>query len=358
MPLPPYQRLAYIDALRGLAVLFMIAQHVSLWVCAQPHTSVAMMIFGALGGLAAPIFITLSGAGAAFLPTRSKRPDLLLTARGGMIIGFGYILNLLAPHWFSTGSWYVLHLIGTALVMAPLLRRLHDTGLIMLLFGALVVAGILQNHLDTPFRLFNRQMAAPVGLPGIGRYALAEGFFPIFPWIAFFISGLLAGRWIRQNRLDKAQRLAAGLLLTTAVLTAAYSIGPDMIRSEPWVRYFRLQLSFYSALTPLSLLLMAAALLFIIGFARLDQIGKFGQPQVLICLGRVSLTFLMVHIVVIRGSVLWFGYWKRLPLSGTLVVTFAMLLFFSLAAKGWQRYDYIFGLEWVIRKVSDRLGKK
>jgi uncharacterized membrane protein len=354
MPSTEHQRLAFIDALRGLAVLLMIAQHVSLWVCAQPRGSVLILITGALGGLAAPIFITLSGVGAALLSTRSNRPDLLLAARGGMIVGFGYALNVLAPHWFSPGSWYVLHLIGTALIMAPLLRRLNDTGLIVLLFGVLAVAGMLQNHLDTPLRLFNRHMAAPVGLKGVARYALAEGFFPLFPWIAFFISGLLTGRWLKERRPDKVRRLAAGFLLIMGVLAAAYSIGPDFVRSGPWMRYFKLQLSFYSALTPLSLLLMAASLLSIIGFARFDQIRGFGQSQVLVCLGRVSLTFLVVHIVVIRGSALWFGFWKSLTQSGALLATLAILVLFALAAKVWQRYHYAFGLEWLMRKVSDR----
>jgi uncharacterized membrane protein len=353
MPSTPHQRLAFIDALRGVAVLLMIAQHVSLWLCAPHPGRLLLMTTGALGGLAAPIFITLSGVGADLYATRRNRPGYLLMARGGMIIGFGYALNLLAPHWFSPGSWYVLHLIGTALIMAPLLRRLNDTGLILLLFGVLAVAGLLQHHLDTPLRLFNRHMAASVGLKGVARYALAEGFFPIFPWIAFFMAGLLTGRWLKQNRLDKARRLAAGFLLTMGVLAVTYAIGPEFARSETLVRYFRLQLSFYSALTPLSLLLMAAALFFILGFARLDQIYGFGQAHVLVCLGRVSLTFLVVHIAVIRGSARWFGYWKRMTESGTLLATLAILMFFAVAAIVWQRYRYRFGFEWLMRKLSD-----
>jgi uncharacterized membrane protein len=355
MPSTPPQRLAFIDALRGLAVVLMITQHVSLWVCAPiSGGSLLLLITGALGGLAAPIFITLSGVGAALVPTRRYRPDRLLAARGGMIIGFGYALNLLAPHWFSPGSWYVLHMIGAALMMAPLLQRVDDIGLILLLFGALVVAGVLQNFLDTPLRLFNRHMAAPVGLEGVARYALAEGFFPLFPWIAFFMSGLLTGRWLKNNRQDNVRRLAAGFLVTMGLLAATYSIGPDLVRSEPLVRYFKLQLSFYSALTPLSLLLMAVSLYFIIGFARLDRTCGFGQSHLLVCLGRVSLTFLMVHVVVIRGSALWLGYWKQLTEGSALAATLAILALFALAAKAWQRYHYRFGCEWLMRKVSDR----
>lgn len=353
-PATPPQRLAFIDALRGLAVLLMMAQHVSLWVCARSRGSLFVLMAGALGGISAPIFITLSGVGATLLSNRRNRPDLLLATRGGMILAFGYGLNLLTPHWFAPGSWYVLHMLGTALIAAPLLRRLSDTGLILLLVIVLVATGMLQNHLDTPFRLFNRHMAAPVGLTGVARYALAEGFFPIFPWIAFFLAGLLAGRWLKDNRLDKTRRLAAGFLLMMAALALTDAIGADVTRSEPLVRFFRLQLSFFSALTPLSLFLMALALLFILGFLRLDQTYGFRQSHVLVCLGRVSLTVLIVHISVIRESAVYFGYWKTLTQTGGLVATLAILAGFALAAKVWQRYHYRFGFEWLLRRVSDQ----
>lgn len=259
LPLPqtPHQRMGFIDALRGIAVLLMIAQHVSLWGCAQPRES-------------------------------------------------------------------------------------------------LLIMGMLQNHFETPLRLYNSHMAAPVGVKGVARYALAEGYFPIFPWIAFFMTGLLAGRWLKENRMERARHLALWLLLATAILALTYFIGPDFARREPLVRYFRLQLSFYSALTPLSLLLMAVSLLLFIAFCRFDQTHGFGQSHVLVCLGRVSLTFLMIHIAVIRESALYFGYWQTLPKIGTLFATLAILACFALIAKVWQRYRYKFGFEWLLRRVSDR----
>jgi uncharacterized membrane protein len=358
LPITTHQRLAFIDALRGIAVLLMIAQHVSLWVCEKPRGSLFVLMTGALGGFSAPIFVILSGVGATLLSKRMNRPDLLLVRRGGMIIGFGYAMNWLTPHWLSPGSWYILHLIGAALITVPLLRRLSDTGLILLLFIVLLVTGMLQNHLDTPFRLFNRHMAAPVGLKEAVRYALVEGFFPIFPWITFFIAGILTGRWMKNNRLDKARRLAVWFFLIVTILAVTYSIGPDFSRSEPLVRYFRLQLSFYSALTPLSLFLMAVSILLIIGFFRLDQKHGFGQSHILVCLGRVSLTFLIAHVSIIRESAFYFGYWKTLSEIGTLFTTLAILVFFAWIAKVWQRHHYKFGFEWLLRRASDRPWKK
>jgi uncharacterized membrane protein len=197
-------------------------------------------------------------------------------------------------------------------------------------------------------------MAAPVGLTGVARYALSEGFFPIFPWIAFFATGLLAGRWLKENRLEKARRLAVWFLLIMAVLAVTYCIGPDFARCEMLVRYFRLQLSFFAALTPLSLFLMAVSLLFLIAFLRIDQKHGFGQTHFLVCLGRVSLTFLMVHIAVIREAAIYFGFWQTLPEICSLFATLTILVCFALIAKVWQKCQYKFGFEWLLRKISDR----
>lgn len=347
-------RLAFIDALRGVAVLLMITQHVSLWFCGHCNKSLFLLLTGGLGGFSAPLFVTLAGVGVSLLCEQKDRADQLLVSRGGIIVGFGYVMNLLTPHWFSAGSWYVLHMIGMALMAAPLLRRLSDNGLMVMIFAVLAITGLLQYSLETPFRMFNRHMAASVGLGGIVRYALVEGYFPIFPWLAFFIGGLLAGRWLMVNRLDHIRRLATLLLVVMTALLITDQIWPDVTRSEALVRYFKLQLSFYSALTPLSLFLIAVSLFLVIGFNRLDQKRTFASSHALVCLGRVSLTFLIVHVSAIRESAFYFGYWRSLSHGASILATIAVLVFFALAAKLWQRYHYVYGFEWLLRRLSVR----
>lgn len=346
------QRLASLDALRGVAVLLMITQHVSFWISAEPFHGWVLQSTGALGGLAAPLFLTLSGAGAVLLSERRNHADRLLAIRGLMIILFGYAMNILTPSWFSTGSWYVLHMIGAALLMTPLLRRGSDNALIVLIVAVMVTTGLLQSLMGTPFRMYNDHMAAPVQLGGVVRYALVEGFFPVFPWIAFFIAGLLAGRWLIAGQLDRIRKMSLVLLGIAGILSAAYLVGVDFARSEPWVRYFRIQSSFYSALAPLSLLLIGVSLLLIGSFSNLEKRSYFRSNHVLVCLGRASLTFLIVHVVVIRESAVYFNFWKTLPAFGTLFVTAAILMLFSLIALGWRKVEFKYGFEWLLRKFA------
>jgi peptidoglycan/LPS O-acetylase OafA/YrhL len=132
------------------------------------------------------------------------------------------------------------------------------------------------------------------------------------------------------------------------ILSAIYFSGAGFTRSEPWVRWFRLQSTFYSALAPLSLLLMGASLLLI---AAMQKKPAFRPSSVLVALGRASLTFLIVHVVVIREAAVRLEFWKTWPALPTLAGTAAVLVFFALAAAAWRTIEYRYGFEWLLRRI-------
>jgi uncharacterized membrane protein len=342
-----------IDALRGLAVLLMITQHVAYWFGMLGARQV-ILVTGALGGLAAPFFITLSGVGVAYSIHRSAVAccDRRLIVRGLLIVGFGYLMNLLTPSWFSPLSWYVLHLIGTAMVLAPLLRRASDPWVLALIGLCLIATVGVQNLLDTPLRLFNEDMAVPRKPGGLLRFALAEGFFPLLPWLAFFMAGMLAGRWLLAERKDKIVRLALAMLGVLALLAAVDYLKLDFARQAPWLRFFKINTTFYPALTPITLFLMAVSLFFLLAFMALEQkIDRFANGA-LTALGRASLTILIVHVALFRESLPLLGLFHRLPATATVLATLAVLLCFSLAALAWRKVGFKYGAEWVLRRLS------
>lgn len=347
------QRRPGIDALRGLAVLLMITQHVTYWFVVLGARPI-ILVTGALGGLAAPIFVTLSGVGAAFSAQRhaAENCDRMLVMRGVILVGFGCLMNLLTPSWFSPQSWYVLHLIGTAMVLASLLRRVSDPWMLVLIAIGLVATVSVQNLLDTPLRLYNEDMAAPQKPGGVLRFALAEGFFPVLPWLAFFMAGLLAGRWQQAGRPGKVVGLALGMLGVLAVLAAVDYLKLDFARQAPWLRFFKINTTFYPALTPITLLLMAASLLFLALFTAAEQkIGAFAHGA-LTALGRASLTILIVHVALFRESLPLLGLFHRLPGAASVLATLAVLLGFTLAAMAWRKIGYKYGAEWLLRRWS------
>lgn len=378
------ERVTGIDALRGLAVLLMLTQHIIYWVCSELHTSLSMQAFGALGGLAAPLFIVLAGTGAALAERRRKDLDRMLAGRGVVIIGYGYALNLFAPNWFDPESWYVLHMIGLSLFLTPAVRRLPGAVTGALLIAVIIAAAMLQSLLGTPLFLNNWQMASTSLPGGTLRLVFVEGFFPVFPWIAFFLAGFLAGsmhQWektahgrktekeesdgaLSGRRQGRLWKMAAVFFGISAALSGVYLAGFEMAASEPWFRFFRPVPGFYPALVPVTFFLIAAALFLLSVFLRLGKYpdargpanpGRtFGTSRLmalLACPGRCSLTILMVHIPLIREPVVRLGYWRSLGIFETLAVSVFFLFVFLLAAVWWRRIDFRYGAEWLLRKA-------
>src|SRR5690606_31383533 len=135
---------------------------------------------------------------------RGDAVDGTLLRRGLVLMLFGLALNLATPSWFTWRSWFVLHLMGFGIASAPLWRRLGDRGLLVAAAAILALTPALQAALSTPLQLDNPRMAG-IGLELADgesafltaaplRIALAEGQFPIFPWLSFFLFGLWSGR--------------------------------------------------------------------------------------------------------------------------------------------------------------------
>lgn len=346
------QRWLSIDALRGGAVFFMIAQHVTYWICSPSKSKPLMLLTWALGGMAAPIFFTLAGLGAAFMFHNRGASDRTMIIRGLMIIAYGYLLNALAPHWFNPESWFVLHMIGFAILTAPLLRRMPTHVLMALFWGVLVVTIILQTTLDSPFQLYNRDMASSTKPGGLLRSMAVESFFPVFPWLAFFIAGMISGRWLLEGRSRKILQFATALLVIVLVLVLCFYSGAGFPRSHALIRFFMFKPNFYPAMTPITLLLIGLALMSLYLAVALGRKVTFTSGHVLVCLGRASLTFVIVHVTVIRGGAIHFGFWHKLPgVTGGLMVLLILILF-SLAAVLWRKVGFKFGFEWLLRVAS------
>lgn len=347
-------RLLSLDALRGLAVVLMMEQHMAVWLWrSEPGVSPlaqapVLMALNGLGGLAAPTFITLAGAGTTFLVrARSAGVDLILIRRGLVVMGFGYLLNLLTPSWFSGGSWFVLHLMGLGMLTAPLWRRLSDRTLLIGQVLLILAAPLVQHWLGTPELLVNDRMRR-LDLPGGPlRLALAEGQFPVVPWLGLFLGGIVVGRWLQQGRLDRIARMA-GVLLVAGVLLAG--LGPLVAPpGDLWARLVRIRLSFYPATASIVMLLQSGALLLLLGALALERRGRLSESNPMVTLGRASLTLLLVHVVVFRELTRPIGCWQAFSAEIALTIVVVWTIACALAARLWQRVGYRYGAEWLLR---------
>lgn len=350
-------RLHGLDALRGLAVFLMIEQHMGVWLWQGRRLGMSMIevwplvAFNALGGGAAPMFITLAGVGTSLMLAQRDGPgvDALLVRRGLVLMGFGLFLNLVTPSWFSWGSWFVLHLMGFAMALAPLWRRMSDRTLVVLAVIVAIAAIAVQMALDTPMRLTNERMR-DVSLPGGPfRLALAESQFPILPWLAPYLLGTVAGRWIHARRFSAIAKLGAA---SVALGGVGVVIARAMPKSEVAQRAFGLHLGFFPASIAIVGLLVGAVLFVIALVARRDDARPLSGRNPLVALGRISLTLLLVHVPLFREATRPIGWWQALTAGQALATIAVFLVVCVVIARVWERFGYRFGAEWLLRKLA------
>jgi len=364
MSRPAGARLLSLDALRGLAVFLMMEQHMGVWLYRHTPgepTSGLLIGFNALGGAAAPLFVTLAGVGTSLSLRKLGRSDWILVRRGLVVLGFGYLLSVLTPSWFTLRSWFVLHMMGVAIMTAPLWRRLSTRGLLVAAAGVVAATPILQRWLGTPRMLTNDRMALKEPFEALAgghlRVALAEGQFPVFPWLSMFLIGMVVGRLLAKEDRAGLRRLAVGVLLVGLTLGALGLLGEhvpalNFARVEPWRRIFGLPLGFFPATAAMILLLQAVVLWLITIATWVDGRAPWDQRSWMVCLGRISLTLLLVHVVVFRELTRPIEVWQSLSADEALAVIGLWTLLCAVAAKAWQRVGYRFGAEWLLRKLG------
>ncbi|MEM7152535.1 MAG: DUF418 domain-containing transporter [Myxococcota bacterium] len=353
------RRLHSLDALRGIAVFLMIEQHVGIWLWEGPARGEKMMDypllvgFNALGGMAAPLFVSLAGVGSALMVAANRpRTDITLIRRGIALMGFGLALNLMTPNWFSWGSWFVLHMMGFAMALAPVWRRLPTPALLMGCGAVLASTVAVQLWLDTPLSLTNPRMRDVTMPGGPLRLALAEGQFPILPWLCFYLAGFCAGRWIWAGRIAPVAILGLSFAALGGLgRVLVYNVGIDNAYLQ---RAFELHLGFFPSSVAIAGLLLGGALLLISIVSGIEKRWTIKPSNPLVTLGRISLTLLIVHVVVFREWTRfeWWDWWRNLSSTLSLVAIFG---FFGLAlflSRYWQRVGYRYGAEWLLRRVA------
>ncbi|MGB1699465.1 MAG: heparan-alpha-glucosaminide N-acetyltransferase domain-containing protein, partial [Nannocystaceae bacterium] len=363
-------RVLTFDLLRGIAVLLMMEQHLGVWLWRGPDIGKRVLdypvLFGIniLGGGAAPAFLMLAGVGATLFLARTSGSSLsirrkVLVMRGLMILGFGYLLSLLTPSWFTLRSWYVLHLIGAAQVFSALLGRRPRVLALSCLF-VLIATPIVQSLLSTPAHMTNIRMTgvdpARVSsgvLPGGHlRLALAEGQFPLLPWFAIFGWGALCGGIVDREEAPRwLARRGAVLATFGGLMVASYHLFKfPFALAAP--RIFKLNIPFFPC-TPAFILLIAGVLTMLMGLLlRQERRGQLNFIGALCSLGRCSLSVLIIHVVVFRELVRPLGLWQACDVATASAILIMTLISSLWLARRWHRSQFRFGAEWLLRKLA------
>ena len=328
-------RIVVVDWLRGIAVLLMILAHTfDAWMDPVHRHGFAWAVVRHASGIPSRLFLFLVGVSSAIgfesqlqrgLSSAQMRRGTL--KRGLQVLVLAYLFRLqehiLAGFW---GGWMqvvrvdILNCIGASLIVLALVgtpragRPRYALPLalaaIFLAFGAIIGPAVMPAFIPRP-------LSAYVG----GQRPVA--WFPLFPWGAWALVGLVVGHlWLRRGR-DRAGQArcflvtgAVGAVLVIAVLTTR-ALAPDLIHYPSEVVQQMGPGSFFFRLGIIALIACAGWLI-----TRWQDPARFSVVRQL---GQTSLLIYWVHVEIC------YGFGTR-PLQKQLTLPQAFLAYLLLCA--------------------------
>jgi len=339
-------RLRFLDLARGLAIVFMVFQHVQIvFAVSEGESSALGAAFLLLGTApAAPVFMVAMG----FLFGSSTRTGVRSgLVRGLQLFALGYALNLLRfvlpllvrgdPHAIELfgGTWWgaffeidILQLAGLSLiVLGPVKRYVRDPPLVLALAAAVAIVAPL---------LWGAGGGSVVLDPlwGLGEWVS----FPLFPWLAYPLLGLaLAG--------FTGRAASAGLLMRAWALAGAAAVlaGAALVVLAPAGSVILAFGDYYRSGLPVQLLLAGFVLLWLPFLWWLDRrLAWRAVPRYLTSLSRNITAVYLIQWVLIGWLAIGLGVFDRpswlAALLGVpiLVASHLLALGYHRLAAGWR----------------------
>jgi uncharacterized membrane protein len=226
-------RLPSIDVLRSLAIVLMVVVHF-VENLSGSYGSDGGPFLGAdrywwlPTGFAAPLFTFLAGVSYRIWlegQVRRGRDDTSvskMTIRRGLFLCLlGLVFNVLVWMPEDVFNWDILTLIGTALLVLDVVRRMPPLPAALAAAVVVAMSPTLRGLADYPAAWTDGYFDYEFTLEEVVLGFLVTGYFPVFPWIAFPVAGYLAAPMILTPAPSRARRMAAPLLAGMTLLAAA-----------------------------------------------------------------------------------------------------------------------------------------
>ena len=321
-----------IDQIRGLAILLMIMVHgAATWAPSNASTtSFLAIVVASLGGLAAPLFVTVGG----WVTVQSVWTIRKALIRFTFLMMAQFLVNITAPHLFDLFTPGVLSLFAILYLLAPLWIRIARNSIAC---GATLLLICFINTLLSPgdATLSWNDRIEVSGINQIVSHLLVTGTYPLFPWMFFSILG--AGINIHAPKIRGLGLVTAiGMLLCISFLYESIQTGIPFAQPRG-----EAILTFFPANTPF---LIGACTGVLILWSLLENRQSFHRLH---HLGQLSLTLYIVHFIPIYlGSSVVLAWASAVP-----VVIVFTLAWWPLSVF-WRTRFPTYSLEYALRQIS------
>jgi uncharacterized membrane protein len=383
------KRLDSVDVMRALAILFMVYCHCTIFLSPVDGPYPGLYFFGnhIVGDFAAAMFLFLVGLSFQISSTRARARGVADKGlkRGAIVFLVGLAFSLVIRGPAAILEWDILTCIGLSLMVLNLAQRASDVVIATVALALFVAAPFLRAWSG----YFNAWGGEPgvvdMFLPGTAgmlfdpaadytpgknflevlQGVLDKGFFPLFPWLLFPLTGFLAGRHGLTNARDRSYAIIGGGLLSAAggfaIAAAGRNGSPLQITGA-----FIAPLSFYPN-TPAMILVQLGVCGIAFGACRIlfDDRPSATRPPAWLDyarnLSRCSLSIYFIHHALIYWPLRTLGALhgdqeKYIGKALSTPVAFgAATLFFALLAvllPRWHRAQFKYGLEWWLAKAT------
>ena len=347
--------------MRGFAILCMVQVHTAALLPTPVSTTHPLAyISAAIGGMAAPMFVTIAGWGLyTGLRNRiSNGEDILkwTLIRGTALISLQFIIGVLLPQRYNWNSPGILTLLGLCIIITPLISSLEfqltkwnkgGNGFlnsIIVVFSTLVILNFFPNLKPGP------DWSSMIEVQSVVHWfqlAFVSGTYPLLPWIAFFFIGTnLESQQINENWKLHLTR-SGSLAISTLLATLAISISTDTNWAETMGDAV---LTFFPA-NHWFVLVSASWTIFLWDIFRLSRRSIEKINSWLSSSGRLSLTIYILHFALLGQIVDYFPQFSLIEAFGITLLHMGIWLLFGLIH---EKFKITWSIEHLIRILVGR----
>ncbi|HJN56175.1 MAG TPA: acyltransferase [Candidatus Poseidoniales archaeon] len=358
-------RSQHVDALRGLAVLAMVQVHTAALLPAPVEiTHVLAFVSAVIGGMAAPLFVTLSGwAVHRGLRRRFDAGQPIarwLWMRVLILFTLQFVVNLLLPQrfrWYSPG---VLSLLALCTLISPLMLlrdqlfssisvRLTSTRSRLLLAVGIGIAPTLFFLLSpslVPAEHWWWFVQASSITDWLFRLFI-NGTYPFLPWAAYFlVGGILDHTPLVEGERGVVLRRSGGLAFATLALTG----GIALVKGRRWAMTIGDGILTFFPANPWFVLVSLSWAVFVWDLFRACSNRLHLLIHLLAPSGRLSLSIYVFHFAILSGFTPFFP--GELGIVSVFVITLSHVLLWMGLSIIHQAFIPNISLESLLRSLS------